>query len=112
MLATKDYGFRTEYIDSSCPAEIKPYMQSFELQQKMRDEEFWRLWGIYGISAMGTVICNAVSKGTRMHFIDKPVLQQSDKLNEEELQKQRVLFVEKLKTMKTNYELSHPKKSE
>jgi hypothetical protein len=33
-------------------------------------------------------------------------------MTEEEIQKQRELFVAKLKIMQSNYELSHPKKEE
>ena len=55
-------------------------------------------------------------KKAKSKYVDKPITEHSllndFEMTEEEIQKQRELFVAKLKIKQSNYELSHPKKEE
>lgn len=70
--------------------------------------------GYYTMSAVAVAIeRNLAGKKSKAEYIKEPLLtqmQKEKKLDESELQKQRELFMEKLKIMQANYELSHPKK--
>lgn len=86
------------------------YAKRIEQQDRMN----W-LNGHYILSAVTVgVERNLAGKKSKAEYIKEPLWGQMQKENtpmsEKELQKQRELFVEKLKTMKSNYELSHPKK--
>lgn len=63
------------------------------------------------MSAVFTAVEHCLGgKKARSKYTDKLLMQESAKngeLSEEELQRQRELFVAKLQVMKTNFELSH-----
>ena len=66
-------------------------------------------WGNYGISALIVAIDRCFSKKPSAEYIKEPILSktfENDGLTEEEIQKQRELFVAKLQVMQTNFELS------
>lgn len=85
------------------------YAKHIEQQDYMN----W-LNGHYMMSAVAVAIeRNLAGKKSKSEYIKEPLLSQvknEKNPDEEKLQKQRELFVEKLKTMQANYELSHPKK--
>lgn len=60
LLATMAYGFTTEYIDDSCPAEMKPYEQAYILGIKQQHRQAW-LEGYYNYIAYSVVLANAFS---------------------------------------------------
>ena len=70
-------------------------------------------WGSYGISALIVAIDRCLhGKKAKAKYIDEPILQDINskndgKFSEEELQKQRELFVAKLQVMQTNFELNN-----
>ena len=70
----------------------------------------WMWFGNYGISALIVAIDRCFGgKKSKAEYIKEPILSQTLKnggLTEEEIQKQRELFVAKLQVMKTNFELS------
>lgn len=71
----------------------------------------WIWWGNYGISALIVAIDRCFSgKKSKAEYIKKPITQyineNKDVLSEDELQKQRELFVAKLQVMQTNFELN------
>ena len=92
------------------PNQLRAYYKAYKLKQKTRDEEAWMWWGNYGISALIFAIDHCFSKNPKSKYIENPILQETDRkskeLSEEELQRQRELFVAKLQVMKTNFELS------
>lgn len=116
-MVTKGYGFSVKDIDWSCPADLEPYAKAYKLQRQGQDILNWYL-GQYFYSALDSTVCNAIfwrKKGSKPHeYIDKPIMQRIEEknkpLSEDELQRQRELFVAKLEVMKTNFELNHPKK--
>ena len=85
----------------SCPADLQPYADAYSLERKQRDNEMWMWFGTYGLSAVSVAVEHCLAgRKARSKYIKKP---------EEEIKKQRELFVAKLKIMQSNYELSHPK---
>lgn len=84
------------------------------IQLKEQDRMNWYL-GQYFASALDATVCNSElwrKKGSKAHqYIEKPILlqieEQNKPLSEDELQRQRELFVAKLEVMKANFELNH-----
>lgn len=92
------------------PKKLKAFYKAHEIKTKMEDEKMWMM-GMYVVSALDSTVCNAFlwrRKGEKGHgYEKKPFLQKQSKENtEEELQRQRELFVAKLEVMKANFELS------
>lgn len=87
------------------------YDEGYKIRRKMDDEKAY-FDGYYTYEAVAISLANAFrGKGQKaLKYREKPILQEIEEKNrpmtEEEIQKQRDLFVESLKTMKTNYDLS------
>lgn len=86
-------------------------------KQKMKEQDaLMHLWvGTYGISALTFAIDHCLNgKKAKMEYIKELALNQVEKdntpLDENELQRQRELFVAKLQTMKANFDLNHRNK--
>lgn len=84
-------------------------------QQKIKEQDYmaW-LSNQYTLSAVSVAVeHNLAGRKSRSKYIKKPLLQELEEKNkpmsEEELQRQRELFVAKLQVMKTNFELNHKK---
>lgn len=96
----------------SCPKELEPYNLAHRKKIEEQDilQHMW--WGNYGISAFIVAIdsCMNCTKA-KSEYIKKPIFEDIEERNkpltEEELQRQRELFVAKLEVMKTNFELNH-----
>lgn len=110
-MVTKGYGFSVSDIDASCPSDLKPYENAYSMERERRDAEMWLYWGSYGLSAVMVAIeRNLEGRKAKGKYLESPVLSGEKVENSElELQKQRIMFMEKLKMMQTNFELSHPK---
>lgn len=98
----------------SCPADLQPYADAYSLERKQRDNEMWMWFGTYGLSAVSVAVEHCLAgRKAKSKYIKKPINEQQGKddseMTEEEIKKQRELFVAKLKIMQSNYELSHPK---
>lgn len=111
MVATKWYGLSVDDIDWSSPADMKPYLKMHKEELKEKDYLAW-LSNQYTLSAVLVVIEHCfVGRKAKSNYIKKPILQeleeQNKPLTEEEIQRQRELFVAKLQAMKTNFELNH-----
>ena len=84
------------------------------MRQKMQDEQIWAWFGSYAVSAVAVAVdANLHGRKAKSKYIDKPIMQrieeQNKPMSEEELQKQRELFVAKLQVMQSNFELNHKK---
>ena len=94
----------------SCPKELEPYVKAHN--NKITEEDYLQhlWWGNYGLSALIVAIDRCFSgKKSKAKYIKEPILSktfENDGLTEEEIQKQRELFVAKLQVMQTNFELS------
>ena len=93
----------------SCPKELEPYDKAHKIKIEEQDNLQHMWWGNYGISALIVAIDKCFSKKPKAEYIKEPILSkkiENDGLTEEEIQKQRELFVAKLQVMQTNFELS------
>ena len=93
----------------SCPKELEPYNKAHKMNILEQDNLQHMWWGNYGISGLIVVIDKYFSKKLKAEYIKEPILSktfENDGLTEEEIQKQRELFVAKLQVMQTNFELS------
>ena len=92
----------------SCPKELEPYNKAHKINIVEQDNLQHMWWGNYGISALIVAIDKCFSKKPKAEYIKEPILSkkiENDGLTEEEIQKQRELFVAKLQVMQTNFEL-------
>lgn len=83
------------------------------MRKELEDEEQWANWGNYGISALMFAIEHCLAgKKAKTKYIEEPLTKKksSSGLTEEEIQKQRELFVAKLQTMKANFDLGKESK--
>ena len=77
---------------------------------KENDRIIHAVCGTYVMSAVFTAVEHCIGgKKAKSKYTDKLLMQEIEKndMTEEELQKQRELFVAKLQVMKTNFELSN-----
>ena len=98
-----------ERFMESCPKELEPYNKAHKINIVEQDNLQHMWWGNYGISALIVAIDKCFSKKPKAEYIKEPILSktfENDGLTEEEIQKQRELFVAKLQVMQTNFELS------
>ena len=93
----------------SCPKELAPFDKAHKNKVMELDSLQYAWWGNYGISSLIVAIDKCFSKKPKAEYIKEPILSktfENDGLTEEEIQKQRELFVAKLQVMQTNFELS------
>ena len=108
------YGMTASEFWHSYPCEIAPYFEAHKKKRMMQDERDY-VCGIYTYEAVAVAVCNAFrGKGVApIKYRSKPLLQEIEERNkpltEEELTKQRKMFVEQLMLLKTNFELTHDK---
>lgn len=100
----------------SCPKELEPYEIAHRRKIEEQDYLQYLWWGNYGISALSVAIEHCLAgRKAKSKFIDKPLMREiaerSNPMSEEELQRQRELFVAKLEVMKSNFELTHKKEN-
>ena len=94
----------------SCPKELEPFDKAHKKKIEEQDvlQHLW--WGNYGISALMFAIDHCLhGKKANTEYLKDAILSQTfknDGLTEEEIQKQRELFVAKLQVMQTNFELN------
>ena len=94
----------------SCPKELEPFNKAHNKKIEEQDvlQHLW--WGNYGISALMFAIDHCLhGKKANTEYLKESILSQTfenDGLTEEEIQKQRELFVARLQVMQTNFELS------
>jgi len=108
---TKGYGLTVEDIDWSCPADLEPYAKAHNLALQEQDGMVYAFCGSYVLSAVAVAVERCLAgKKSRLRYVEKPMLREMEEKNkpmtEEELQKQRELFLAKLMVMKTNFELN------
>lgn len=111
MLAAKGYGLSVDDIDWSSPADMEPYLKAHKEELKEKDYLAW-LQGQYTLSAVSVAVEHCLAgRKAKSKYIKKPLLQELEEQNkpmtEEEIQRQRELFVAKLQAMKTNFELNN-----
>lgn len=101
----------------STPKVLRAYDEAYVIKRKEEDRIAWLQWGNYGVSALVFAIDHCLNgQKARSKYSEKPMMKEIEEnnkpLTEEEIKRQRELFVAKLEIMKTNFELNHKKKVE
>ena len=95
------------------PRKLKSFYKADEIAMKRRDAEMWHM-GQYILSAVSVSIDHCLNgKKAKSEYVKEPIMRNasnSPELTEEEIKKQRELFVTMLLAKKANFELN--KKSE
>lgn len=92
------------------PKTLKAHHKAFTIKEKHMDEFIWSVCGNYVLSAVAVAVENCLAgKKAKLKFIEKPLYRVSEEkeYTEEELKKQREMFVMMLNIKKANFELSH-----
>ena len=102
---------RKEFFGST-PKILYAYDKAHEEKIKTIDTFAWQICGSYVLSAVTVAVDHCLNgKKATSKYMEKPSMQniaeQSGELSEEEVKRQRELFVAKLMIMKSNYELNH-----
>ena len=111
-MVTKGYGFSVEDIDWSSPADLEPYAKAHKKEILENDSLFHAWLGSYCLSAVSVAVEHCLAgRKAKSKYIKEPILQQIEiknkPMSEDELKRQRELFVAKLEVMKANFELNH-----
>lgn len=111
MCATKSYGMRIEYINMSNPAEMRPYVDAYNYEQRQIDSNNWSLGRYIEAAVLTAVDHNLNGFKAKSKYIQQPFgvdyWEENKKLTEEELQEQREQFVLGLEIRQKNFKLSH-----
>lgn len=96
------------------PTILNAHMKAYETKRKIMDEQMW-VMGHYIMSALDATVCNNSlwrgKHGKPHEYIKKPLMQSaSGKMSEDDIQKQRELFVAQLKAMKMNFDVANNSK--
>ena len=81
------------------------------MRRKIRDEEMWMWFGSYGRDAIAMGVREGAWGKGKLDYPNEQILNKKE-TTEDDLKKQRELFVAGLMAMKTNFELNHPKVGE
>lgn len=93
------------------PNGLKAFYEAEKIKRETEDEKMW-MFGHYVESAVFTAVEHVFGgRKAKSTYLKKPLLEEAMEKNkpmsEEELQRQRELFVAKLQIMKTNFDLNH-----
>lgn len=91
------------------PKTLKAHHKAYVIKEKHIDEMIWSVCGNYVLSAVAVAVENCLAgKKARLKYIEKPLSEanKEEKYTEEELQKQREMFVMMLNIKKANFELN------
>ena len=120
-MITYGYGFTANYINWSCPNELRPYEDAYLMRRKQTDTEMY-MQGLYFREALLSSVCNNslwMKKGSKPHeypkktFMDTIEEEQKIKnnvLTEEEKIKQTQMLFNSLSIMQANFNLNHKDK--
>ena len=100
----------TEFLHMT-PKKLNYCLKGYRLKQNMKDAEAYSCVGNYVLSAIIYSLDHVLNgRKAKTEYPSEPVSAAREKNEKEDyLRKQRELFVAKLKIMKSNYDLSHPK---
>ena len=91
---------------------LKAYNKAHEEKIKTIDALAWQICGSYVLSAITVAVDHCLNgRKATTKYIEKPCMQKNEvrqeEMSEEELKRQRELFVAKLMIMKSNFEINH-----
>ena len=91
---------------------MEPFLESYKLSQKSKDEEMWRS-NQYTMLAVSVAVSRSLyGKKSKVKYLDKPILQIEEEkkkeetkvLTEPEKKQQREMILMRLQLMKINFE--------
>ena len=102
---------KNEFFKST-PNILRAYDKANEEKIKTIDALAWQICGSYILSAITVAVDHCLNgRKATSKYIEKPCMQNTElsveEMSEEELVRQRELFVAKLMIMKSNYEANH-----
>ncbi len=108
---TKGYGFTVDDIDWSSPSDLEPYSKAYKLHIQQQDYMAW-IHNQYTLSAVSVAVEHCLAgRKAKSRYIEKPLLEKIEQKNkpmtQEEIERQRLLFISKMNVMKTNFELNN-----
>lgn len=107
---------KEEFLDS-CPVDIECYHEAEIIREKRADRERWHM-GMYNLNAFSTALSMALAgKKSKAKYMDKPLLEQSEpipdeELTEEQIKQERQKLLMALKVSQANFELNKGKVDE
>lgn len=115
-MVTKGYGLSLHDIDSSCPADLEPYAKAYSMERKEKDSMVHAWVGSYGINALLVALDKTMNgKKASLKYAETPLIirveEENKPLTQEEIERQRAIFVEQLKIKKANFDLHHKNKT-
>lgn len=115
-MVTKGYGFSLHDIDWSCPSDLEPYAKAYAMERKEKDSLIHAWVGSYGINALMVALDKAFNgRKASVKYTDKPLITKAEEenrpLTQEEIERQRAIFVERLKMKKANFDLYNKNKT-
>lgn len=114
-MVTKGYGLTLHDIDWSCPSDLQLYAKVHSMERKEKDTLVHAWIGSYGINAI-MVSLDRVMNGrkAKLKYTEETLLSKIEEenrpLTQEEIERQRAIFVEQLKLKKANFDLHHKNK--
>lgn len=114
-MVTKGYGISLHEIDMSSPSDLEPYAKAHSMERKEKDNLVHAWVGSYGINAMMVALDKALNgRKASLKYIEDSLIakieEENRPLTQEEIEKQRAIFVEQLKIKKANFDLHHKNK--
>lgn len=106
-------GVSEEKFWDSTPKELAPYIKAYEIKQKAKDSDMWKM-GIYVLSAVQTAVQNSLfGRKSKAEYIKEPLsnkVQEKKKvLTEQDKKNEREKLLMTLQLMQANFELNHSK---
>lgn len=115
LLVTKGYGFTIDDIDGSCPKDLQPYADAYNLERKDRDFEMWAWWGNYGIPALVFSIEHCLAgKKAKTEYVELPLMaseQDREEKKQRDIIEQRKKLYHDLLEMEKQWKANHPEKA-
>ena len=115
LMVTKGYGFSLHDIDWSCPSDLEPYSKAHALERKEKDMLVHAWFGSYGINSLCVALDKMLNgKKSTSEYIKEPIItkieEENKPLTQDEIERQREIYVERLKVRKANFDLNHKDK--
>ena len=77
-------GVSEERVLDGTPKDLEPFLDSYKLKQKSRDEEMWRM-NQYTMLAVSVAVSRSLyGKKSKAKYLDKPILQIEEEKEKEE----------------------------
>lgn len=105
-------GISMEEFKHMTPKELGHCVKGYKLRQRMRDDEVWEIVGNYIIPAVAIGASKIFGKG-KTEYPKQPITSKPERISKEQsIEEQRRAFVMRMRAMKANWDINHPKAEE